>query len=163
MNQRATFMLTGMALLGLAVTALPQVGFGQSNPLIGTWKINFTKSKYSPGPPPRSGSTTFEAAGQGLKIIAEGVDAQGNPTKVDYGISEFDGKSYPVKGTPDYDAQATTRADANTFIINRTKAGKLVQIVVIRVSPDGKTRTVTTTGINAKDQPLDNIAFFEKQ
>jgi hypothetical protein len=63
---------------------------------------------------------------------------------------------------PDF-SPPRTRADANTFIIKRAKAGKLVQIVVIRVSPDGKTRTVTTTGINAKDQPLDNIAFFEKQ
>ena len=109
------------------------------------------------------GAAPFEAAGQGLKIIAEGIDAQGNPTKVDYGISELDGKSSPATGTPDYDAQAATRADANTFIANRTKAGKLVQIVIIRVAPDGKTRTVTTTGINAKDQPLDNVAFFEKQ
>jgi hypothetical protein len=163
MNRRTTFMLTGMALLGLAVTALPQVSFGQSNPLIGTWKINFAKSKYSPGPPPRSGATIFEAAGQGLRITAEGIDAQGNPTKVNYGISEFDGKSSPVTGSPDYDAQAATRVDANTIIFSRTKAGKLVQHVIIRVSPGGKTRTVTTTGINAKGQPLDNIAFYDKQ
>ena len=161
MNRRTTFMLTGMALLGLVIV-LPQVSFGQSNPLTGTWKINLAKSKYS-GPPPRSGTTTFEAAGQGLKIIAEGIDAQGNPTKVDYGISELDGKSSPATGTPDYDAQAATRVDANTFVANRTKAGKLVQIVIIRVAPDGKTRTVTTTGINAKGQPLDNIAFYDKQ
>ena len=162
MSRRTTFMLTGMALLGL-VTTLPQVSFGQSNPLTGTWKINLAKSKYSPGPAPRSGTTIFEAVGQGLRIIAEGIDAQGNPTKVDYGISELDGKSSAATGTPDYDAQAVTRVDANTIVANRTKAGKLVQIVIIRVAPDGKTRTVTTTGINAKGQPLDNIAFYDKQ
>src|SRR3989442_70870 len=64
MNRR-TFTTT--ALLGLAVaTALPQAGLAQSNPLIGTWKLNLAKSKYSPGPPPRSGTSIWEAVGQGL-------------------------------------------------------------------------------------------------
>jgi hypothetical protein len=89
MNRR-TF--TTMALLGLALsTALPQAGIAQSNPLIGTWKIDLAKSKYSPGPAPRSGSTTFEAVGQVLKITAENTDAQGKPTKVDFGVISFDG------------------------------------------------------------------------
>src|SRR5271167_2578374 len=149
MNRRT---LTTMALLCSAVvfdTALPRIGFAQSNSLIGTWKINFAKSRYSPGPPPRSGTTIFEAVGQGLRITADGIDAQGKPTKISFGVVDLDGKSNPVTGTPDYDASATTRIDANTFIISRTKAGKLVAIATIVVSPDGKTRTVTTTGTAA--------------
>jgi hypothetical protein len=45
MNRRTAFILTGMTLLGLAVAALPQVGFAQSSPLIGTWRLNLDKSK----------------------------------------------------------------------------------------------------------------------
>jgi hypothetical protein len=37
MNRRTASMLTGMALVGLAIAALPQLGFAQSSP-IGTWK-----------------------------------------------------------------------------------------------------------------------------
>jgi hypothetical protein len=75
MNRR-TFTTT--ALLGLAVaTALPQASFAQTSPLIGTWKLNLAKSKYSPGPPPRSGTAIWEAAGQGFRTRAEGIDAQG--------------------------------------------------------------------------------------
>src|SRR5437762_12889922 len=125
MNRR-TF--TTMALLGLAVaTALPQAGLAQSNPLIGTWKLNLAKSKYSPGPPPRSSTVIWEAVGQGFRIRGEGVDAQGNPTKTDSGVFFYDGKSYPTTGNPDYDASSYKQVNASTFEFTRTKAGRVVQ------------------------------------
>ena len=161
MNRR-TF--TTIALLGLAVaTALPQAGLAQSNPLIGTWKLNLAKSKYSPGPPPRSGTTIWEAVGQGLRNTNEGIDAQGNPTKTDAGVISFDGKSYPVTGSPAYDAVSYKQLNASTFESTRTKAGKVVQTLTIVVSPDGKSRTNTTTGVDEKGQQVNNIAFFDKQ
>jgi hypothetical protein len=161
MNRR-TF--TTMALLGLALpTALPQAGIAQSNPLIGTWKINLAKSKYSPGPAPRSGTTIFEAVGQGLKITAEGIDAQGKPTKTDFGAISFDGKSYPVTGAPAYDASSYKQVNASTFESTRTKAGKVIQTVTIVLSADGKSRTVTTTGVDEKGQQINNVAFYDKQ
>ena len=54
MNRRT---LTTMALVFSAIlfaTALPQIGFAQSDPLVGIWQLNLAKSKYSPGPPPKS-------------------------------------------------------------------------------------------------------------
>src|SRR5262249_37446254 len=113
MNRRG---FTTTALLGLALaTALPQAGLAQSNPLIGTWKLNLAKSKYSPGPPPRSSTVIWEAVGQGLRARAEGVDAQGNPTKTDSGVVFYDGKSYPTTGNPDYDASSYKQVNASTF------------------------------------------------
>jgi hypothetical protein len=153
-----------MTLLALVLpTALPPAGIAQSNPLIGTWKINLAKSKYSPGPAPRSGTTIFEAVGQGLKITAENTDAQGKLTKVDFGVISFDGKSYPVTGTPDYDASSYKQVNASTFESTRTKAGKVVQTVTIVVSADGKSRTVTTTGVDEKGQQINNVAVYDKQ
>jgi putative tryptophan/tyrosine transport system substrate-binding protein len=55
MTPRRTLTLTTMALLGLAVAAL--LGFAQSDSFLGTWQlINLAKSKFSPGPPPKSTS-----------------------------------------------------------------------------------------------------------
>jgi hypothetical protein len=49
-----------LAASALAV-ALPQVAFAaQTDPLIGTWKLNLAKSTYTAGPTPRSGTTTFQ-------------------------------------------------------------------------------------------------------
>ena len=161
MNRR-TF--TTMALLGLAgATALPQAGLAQSNPLIGTWKLNLAKSKYSPGPPPRSGTSIWEAVGQGLRITYEGIDAQGNPTKTDFGVISFDGKSYPATGAPAYDASSYKQVNASTFEFTRTKAGRVVQTETTVLSADGKSRTNTTTGVDEKGQQINNVTVYDKQ
>ena len=161
MNRR-TF--TTRTLLGLAVaTALPQAGLAQSNPLIGTWKLNLAKSKYSPGPPPRSNTATWEAVGQGFRATAEGIDAQGKPTKTDFGVVFFDGKSYPATGNPAYDATSYKQINASTFEFTRTKAGKVVQTTTTVLSADGKSRTNTQTGVDEKGQQINNVYVYDKQ
>jgi hypothetical protein len=66
-------MLTTMTLFGLI--ALPQVSFAQSSPLIGTWKLNLDKSKYSSGTAPRSLTGTFQQDGQNIRVATQGIDA----------------------------------------------------------------------------------------
>ena len=51
------------------VTLSPQASFAQTDPWLGTWKLNLAKSTYSPGPPPKSLTVTIEAAGQGMKLV----------------------------------------------------------------------------------------------
>ena len=161
MNRR-TFTTT--ALLGLAVaTALPQASFAQTSPLIGTWKLNLAKSKYSPGPPPRSNTAIWEAVGQGFRTRTEGIDAQGNPTKTDAGVFSFDGKSYPYTGNAAYDASSYKQVNASTFEFTRTKAGKVVEVNTTVLSADGKSRTNTTTGVDEKGQQINSVAVYDKQ
>jgi hypothetical protein len=48
----------------LALTALfASAPLAQSDPQVGVWKLNLAKSKYSPGPAPKSGTVKIEAAG----------------------------------------------------------------------------------------------------
>jgi hypothetical protein len=160
--RRIAFM-TGVTLLGLAIVALPQVGFAQSvNPWVGTWKLNLAKSTYSPGPGPRSQTMTAEAVGQGLRFTTEGINAQGNSAK---GIimAFDDGKFYPVTGVPGYDAQASKVVSESTAWGIRTKAGKVVQTLITELSADGKTWTLTIAGVNANGQPLNDVIVMEKQ
>jgi hypothetical protein len=166
MNRRTTLTLTTKALLFLAVvsaTALPQIGFAQSKSSAGTWKLNLAKSKYSPGPPPRSSTLTYQVEGQSLTATTEGIDAQGNPTKVVHGPYVYDGKSYPVTGARAYDAASYKIINDSTDEITRTKMGKVVQTVTEVLSEDGKTLTFTTTGVNANGQQINNTAVYEKQ
>jgi len=152
-----------MALLFLALaTALPQIGFAQTI-MVGTWKLNLTKSKYSPGPAPKSSTIIFEAVGQGFRGTIEGIDAQGNPTKAVFGVFFLDGKSHPVTGFPAYDAVSIKQINDSTWECTRTKAGKVVQIGTDEISADGKTRTLTTTGVNENGQHINNVAVYDKQ
>jgi hypothetical protein len=159
MNRR----ITTMALLGLAVaTALPQVGLAQSDPQIGTWKLNLAKSTYSPGPPPRSLTRISEAVGQGFRVTFEGIDAQGNPIKAVFGPYFYDGKSYPVTGGPDYDAASYKRVNGSVEV-TLTKAGKAVQTGTLVISADGKTLTITNTGVSANGQQINVVGLYDRQ
>jgi hypothetical protein len=162
MNRRT---LTTIVLLGLAVviaTALPQTGFAQNNPWIGTWNLNLAKSTYSPGPPPRSQTLTWQAQGQGLGLTFEFIDAQGYTTKGSV-VVFADGKFYPVMGNPAYDAQANKVVNDSTAWVIRTKAGKVVQTLIGVVSADGKTETVTTAGVTADGRRINDVSVYEKQ
>jgi hypothetical protein len=165
MTRRITLTLTTIALLGLAVlftTALPQIGFAQSDPLIGTWKPNLAKSTYSPGPPPRSQTASFQAEGKGLRETLEAINAQGNSANGVFMIFD-DGKSYPVMGNPAFDGQSFKRVNESTWWGIRTKAGKVVQTIILAVSADGKTETATNRGIDASGQQFYNVGIYDKQ
>jgi hypothetical protein len=59
---------------GVLVFVLGGTAFEQSNPFIGTWNVNFAKSKYNPGPPPKSDTRVAEPwETNGLKFTATGV------------------------------------------------------------------------------------------
>jgi hypothetical protein len=154
--------LTATTLLGLATTA-PQAAFAQSSEwLIGTWKTNLAKSTYSPGPPPRSQTLTFETEGRGHRVTSETINAQGNPVKAVF-IRHDDGKSYPVTGNAAFDSEAFRTVNASTAWIIRTKAGKVATTIVAEISADGKSLTDTITGLNANGQPFYIVAVREKQ
>jgi hypothetical protein len=161
MTRRITLMLTGTALLGLAVAALPQIGFAQSDPFLGAWQLNVAKSKFSPGPAPKSQTVNIQAEGQNHKVTFTGIDAAGNPTSAVF--TRIYGGMPHLGGGPGSDAVSLTRTDAYTIIISRTKAGKLVSTTTAVVSQDGKTMTGMTTGTDANGRPFNVITVHDKQ
>src|SRR5215475_6730011 len=137
-------------------------GFTQTDPFIGTWKLNLAKSKFSPGPPPKSQTVTYEAVREGVKITVKLMDAEGKTVDVQY-TANFDGKDYPVTGIPDWDTIARKRIDAYKMENTNKKAGKVVSTATNVVSKDGKTRTLTEKGVNAKGEKISNIEVYDKQ
>src|SRR5215510_13579753 len=140
----------------------PLSNFAQTDPIIGTWKLNLAKSKYSPGPSPKSQTLTYEAVGQGIKITVKGTDAEGKPIDNQF-TANFDGKDYPVTGTPDWDTIAWKRIDAYKTEISRKKAGKVLSTATRVISKDGKTMTFTEKGVNAKGEKISNTVVYERQ
>jgi ribosomal protein S18 len=53
--------------------------------------------------------------------------------------------------------------DANTIEATPQKGGKVVQTTKDVVSSNGKVRTITYTGTNAKSQKVNNVAVFDNQ
>ena len=98
----------------------------------------------------------------GVKATHTRVQADG--TRVTLGFSaHYDGKDYKYTGSPDYDIIALKRVDANTIEATLKKGGKVVQTTKAVVSSNGKVRTITYTGMNAKGQKVNNVVVFDKQ
>lgn len=133
-----------------------------TDPASGTWELNLAKSKFSPGPPPKSQTRTFEVTGADVKYTLKGIDAEGKPTLVQY-TAKYDGKDYPVTGSPDFDAISLKHVDAVTTEATTKKGGKVVATTKRVVSKDGKTLTLTTIGTNAKGQAVNNVTVFDKR
>ena len=144
------------------VVISPLSSFTQTDPFIGTWKLNPAKSKYSPGPPPKSQTVTYEAVGQGVKVTVKGTDAEGKPIDTQ-STATYDGKDYPVTGNPNWDTVARKRIDAYKMEFTRKKEGKVVSTGTIVVSKDGKTQTITEKGVNAKGEKFSNTGVSDKQ
>ena len=71
--------------------------------------------------------------------------------------AKYDGKFAPFKGNPDADMLAYKRIDANTVEATTQLNGKPAGTTKVVVSADGKTRTLTQTGKNAKGQTVHNV------
>ena len=147
----------------LAILALVAVSLqAQTDPFIGTWKLNVEKSHYSPGPAPKSQVSVWALKGKGVRITTTGIGADGKPTSQDT-TAQYDGKDYPTIGNPDYDTTSFKRIDANTLQLIRKQDGRVVQNATIAVSQDGTTRTITTLGTNAAGKPINNVSVYERQ
>jgi len=154
-----------LPLLALMVTVSALV-FGSiahaADNQVGTWKLNVAKSKYSPGPALKEGTLTIEAEPNGYKITVHGTSAEGSP--IHYEMSpKFDGKDYPMTGNPNADMISMKKIDDYTVETSSKKGGKPAISTRSVVSKDGKTRTSTQTGKNAKGQNVKNTLVYEKQ
>jgi hypothetical protein len=128
---------------------------------MGTWKLNEAKSKLSPGMG-KNTTVVYAAAGNSVKITVDGVDAAGNPAHNEW-TGKFDGKEYPVTGDPASDMRVYKRVNDHTLALTIKQGGKVTQTIRIVVSADGKSRTVTVRGRDAKGKKFSSTAVYDKQ
>jgi len=151
-----------MVVFGLIATTA-WVGAQAKDPFVGNWALNVAKSKYSPGPPPKSQTSTYEAAGKGYKISVRSTPTTGALQEWSYSTN-LDGKPAQITGiNPNADMAVTRRVDAITLEVVYMKGGKETTRQRNVVSADGKTRTVTTTGVDGLGNKVNNVAVYEKK
>ena len=144
------------ALAALALLAQTQEAF------YGLWKVDLSKSKYSPGPAPKSNMKKYEPWKDGFKATQDMVTAKGEKVHVEV-IAKVDGKDYPGTGSPDADTYAFKKLDARTYEVTQKKDGKVTIVAKMVVAPDGKSRSIVQTGKNAKGEPVNNQIYWDKQ
>jgi len=133
----------------------------KTSPQMGTWKLNEKKSKFAPGAP-KNTKVVYEAAGDDIKVTVDGVDGSGNATHNEW-TGKFNGKFFPVTGDPTSDERSYKVINWRTLKLTGRKGGKVTVSGTIMVSANGKTRTVTTSGLNAKGKRIRNVAVYDKE
>ena len=148
----------------LALTSI--VAIGQATPdlkiLNGTWKLNVEKSKYTPGPGPKSQTLTWKTSATVFDFTVDTVTSEGKPTQ-QRASGNSDGKPYSWKGATASGMRTTKWIDAFTAEEVDTIDGKVVTSRTAVLSKDGKILTVTSKGVNPQGKPTSNIAVYEKQ
>jgi hypothetical protein len=131
-----------------------------ADPVIGTWKLNVAKSKFSPGPAPKALTRVYTESGGTYTLESTSTDADGkeSTTRVQYRDGEEDKVS-----SPGIDAIDAKKADDRTWHFELKSGGKVVGHVDRVVSADGKTLSVHNTGKQLSGPSSDDRMVFEKQ
>jgi phage gp45-like len=128
---------------------------------MGTWKLNEAKSKLAAGAT-KNNTVVYEAAGDSVKVTIDGVDAAGKPTHNEW-TGKFDGKDYAVTGDSASDMRSYKRVNAHTMTFTVKKGDKVTMTGRIAVAADGKSRTVTASGMDSMGMKISNTSVYDKQ
>ena len=153
---KPTTIATGLVLCVFGASAC----FAQEA-FMGTWKLTERKSEFSPGAP-RNITVAYEAQGDKVKITVDSVSSDGKATHYTW-LGKFDGTDYPVSGDPNSDFRSYTVVDDHILGFNVTKGSRAINSGRIVVSADGKSRTVTMSGIDANGHKFSSTEVYEKQ
>jgi hypothetical protein len=128
--------------------------------LLGTWRLNVAKSKYSPGPPVLEETRVYTRTPEGIIGVVTRTHADGRVERFEYNANF--GRERMVTGNPEYDAVTLRRIDTYNSAVTLSHAGSVYGVGRRAISPDGKTLTLTFDRQNV-NRPVHNVAVYEKQ
>jgi len=140
----------------------PAAANATADPTEGTWTLNVAKSKFDPGPAPQSHTRSYATTAQGVALTFSEVAADGTKSSGQSNY-KYDGKDYPITGSPNFDTLAVTRIDAYTAKSVQKKDGKPIGTTIRKVSKNGKVLTLRSKGTSATGTPYNNVLIFDKQ
>ena len=148
--------------LGAFVFALcPAISSAQPpDPIVGTWKLNLTKSKYAT-PAPKSVTLTVAPAATGYAMTIDAIGPDGQPQKWGF-TSRLDGSESAVSGNPAIDA-VVARSNGTVGTVEYKKAGKVVVTTTSVLSDDGKSLIATVKMLDAQGKEVTTLAVYDRQ
>jgi len=151
---------TRIAVMAVALSFLSATLSFAANAHMGTWKVNETKSKFAPGMGKTNTVQYMEKKDQ-LQVTVDGVDKNGKPT---HGVwmGKTDGKVFKVKGNLAWDSMTYKMIDDRTFDIAGMKDGKMIWSGRSTVATDGKSRTLSMTGMGADGKKYKSNIVYDK-
>jgi hypothetical protein len=150
--------------LAIALTVMFSVWLpaATGDPILGTWKLNRARSKYIPGPAPRSQTRIYKETPDGIFVTIETIDANGKPQPPIVFSEKYDGKDYPITGSTVGDALALKRINDYVSEATMKHAGKVVATTRRLITDNGKTLILIYQETDS-EHPVDNIIVYDRQ
>jgi hypothetical protein len=152
---------TAFVALLLAVGSAAVVAAPAADPVIGNWQLNVAKSRFSPGPAPKSDTRTYTSSDQGTTMTWTSVGADGKEI-VAKSTFKADGKDYPATGAPNFDSLSLKQVDDHTVQSTQKMGGKVIGTTTRTVSKDGKVLTLNSKGTSPAGVPYDNVMVYDR-
>ena len=137
----------------------------KDDPSVGAWKLNVAKSTFTPGPPIKGDTRSYDVQNGWVIVTTETIAADGNRTGVRF-AARFDGKDYPQIGrfAPTVALISYQPVDKRTLKYTvKDTAGKVTSTNTRTVSADGRTMTIEQHTTDAAGRPVVNVELFERQ
>jgi hypothetical protein len=129
-----------------------------SDPIIGSWQLDVSKSKYSPGPGPKSETRVYRQTENGVAAVITRTHRDGEVEKIEYGANQ-DSVNHVI-GTPDYDAVTLKRVDAYTSEATLSHAGRPFGTARRVIAKDGMSMVITFK--QDAEPPITNVSVYTK-
>jgi len=146
--------LSGVLLVAALATAQTP------DPFVGTWQLDADNSTFDPGPGPTDRTMKFEMTPNGLHHQTLTPTLFAGTNIIEY-TAKFDGKDYEILGSG-LDTVSLKRVDAKTIERTGKESGKVSETCEMKISPDGKTLTVTTKGA-FRGTPYSSVQILKRQ
>jgi hypothetical protein len=156
------FVVASIAAVLCAPCAAPLIAHQltpDENLVIGTWRLNVSRSRYIPGPAPQSETRTYEVDGTMTKATITRAFVDGRKEIVRY-TANYD-NPYPVTGSADIDRILMKRLDAYRSDSVLSHAGRVFGIARRVVAPDGRSMTITFR--REGEELVNNVAYYERE
>ena len=144
--------------LALLIPAALVSQTASKNMAVGTWKLNTAKSKFDPGPGPKS-ATVVIGEDNKIQYSEETADAKSTSWSV---LPTSDGTPAPITGMGENATLVEKRIDER-HVEHTWKIGSGTEIGKSVLSKNGKTMTYTLTGTDPDGKAMHNVEIFEKQ
>jgi hypothetical protein len=123
------------------ISGASQTPATNQDPVLGQWRLDLSKSKYSPGPSPKSETRTYQLTGEGIRAVIVRTHPNGRVETIEYG-ADYDSVNHVI-GTPDYDAVRLTRINAYVSEATLSHGGKPFGTARREIAKDGMTMVIT--------------------
>lgn len=144
-----------------ALTLCAFLSAGEPDPILGVWKLNLARSRFNPGPAPRSQSRTYIETPQGIQVTIRSVGVNGSSSTIEF-PEKYDGRDYPVQGSDVADALALVRINNLMAEATLKHAGRVVATAKRVITDEGKTLIISYAEPSL-EHPVDNQLVYDRQ